>query len=150
MRSTLSLVEKHNTLNIYEHSTWRYVRLNALNVLNVHGPCFNAPKYTPQTLLLKIVCSFLPCFNISCLLRSALGLFFRRWNDVLPIQPMPSAASALAPDRPWRSVTPQTETFDMSSSRFGRLTILEIWSFSQWQLASLASLSNYPPCERSK
>ena len=28
---------------LYESSTCRYVRLNALNVLYVHGPCFNAP-----------------------------------------------------------------------------------------------------------
>ena len=30
---------------IYEHSTCRYVRLNALNVLHVYGSCFNAPKF---------------------------------------------------------------------------------------------------------
>ena len=28
---------------IYKHGTCRYVRLKALNVLNVHGPRFNAP-----------------------------------------------------------------------------------------------------------
>ena len=32
------------SIYLYERSTCRYVRLNALNVLNVHGPCFNAPK----------------------------------------------------------------------------------------------------------
>ena len=31
---------------LYEHSTYRYVRLNALNRLQVHGPSrFNAPFY---------------------------------------------------------------------------------------------------------
>ena len=33
-------------INIYERSMCRYVRLEALNVLNVHGPCFNAPQNT--------------------------------------------------------------------------------------------------------
>ena len=32
---------------LYERSTCRYVRLNALNVL--HGPCFNAPWLFPRT-----------------------------------------------------------------------------------------------------
>ena len=29
---------------LYEHSMCMNVRLNALNVLQVHGPCFNAPN----------------------------------------------------------------------------------------------------------
>ena len=28
---------------LYERSKCRYIRLNALKVLHVHGPCFNAP-----------------------------------------------------------------------------------------------------------
>ena len=41
----LGIDEKYGTLSIhlYECSTCRYVRLNTLNVLHVHGPCFNAP-----------------------------------------------------------------------------------------------------------
>ena len=31
------------SIYLYEGSTCRYVRLNTLNVLHVHGPCFNAP-----------------------------------------------------------------------------------------------------------
>ena len=30
-------------IHLYEHSTCRYVRLNALNVLNINGHCFTAP-----------------------------------------------------------------------------------------------------------
>ena len=30
-------------IDLYERSTCRYVRLNTLSVLQVHGPCFNAP-----------------------------------------------------------------------------------------------------------
>ena len=33
-----------DVIYIYERSTYRYVRLNALNVRHVHGPYFNAPK----------------------------------------------------------------------------------------------------------
>ena len=29
--------------HLYERSTCRYVRINALKVLHVHGPCSNAP-----------------------------------------------------------------------------------------------------------
>ena len=29
---------------LYEHFMCRYIRLNALNVLHVHEPCFNAPE----------------------------------------------------------------------------------------------------------
>ena len=32
------------SIYLYERSTCRYSRLNALNVLHVHGPCFNAPE----------------------------------------------------------------------------------------------------------
>ena len=41
-------------VQLYEHSTCRYVRLNALNVLHVHGPRFNAPS------------QFLPVTTTSC------------------------------------------------------------------------------------
>ena len=42
---------------LYEQSTCRYVRLNALNVLHIHGPCFNAPflLQTKLTIYNKIV-----------------------------------------------------------------------------------------------
>ena len=30
---------------LYERSTCRYVGLNALNLLHIHGPCFNAPYF---------------------------------------------------------------------------------------------------------
>ena len=30
-------------LSLYERSTCRYIRLNALNVLHIHGPNFNTP-----------------------------------------------------------------------------------------------------------
>ena len=33
---------------LYEHSTCRYVRLNTLNVRHVHGPRFNAPKWSNE------------------------------------------------------------------------------------------------------
>ena len=34
------------SIYLYEGSTCRYVRLNTLNVLHVHGPCFNAPSFS--------------------------------------------------------------------------------------------------------
>ena len=41
-------IYKDGTLSIYiyECSTYWYVKLNALNILNVHGPCINAPTKT--------------------------------------------------------------------------------------------------------
>ena len=40
----------HNTgpwvIFFYECSTGRYVRLNALNILHLHGPRFNTPFFT--------------------------------------------------------------------------------------------------------
>ena len=33
--------------SVFERSMCKCVRLNALNALHVHGPCFNAPLYKP-------------------------------------------------------------------------------------------------------
>ena len=40
---------------LYERSTYRYVRLNALNVLHIHGPCFNAPLWRASLILQDLV-----------------------------------------------------------------------------------------------
>ena len=52
-RSVQRYVHVTNTLNsvvIYlsECSTCRYVRLNTLNKMHIHGPCFNAPILNPR------------------------------------------------------------------------------------------------------
>ena len=44
---------KAMVIHLYEGSTCRYVRLNALNVLHAHGPCFNAPFFDPLHFKLK-------------------------------------------------------------------------------------------------
>ena len=43
VRLTLWYVHVHTSVHLC--STCRYVRLNALNVLHIHGPCFHAPLY---------------------------------------------------------------------------------------------------------
>ena len=40
---------------LYERSTYRYVRLNALNVLQVNGPLFNAPDHCVLSMVLDLV-----------------------------------------------------------------------------------------------
>ena len=39
---------------IYERTKWRYVRLNALNVLNVNGLCINAPLNFSSKIRVKL------------------------------------------------------------------------------------------------
>ena len=40
---------------LYKRSMCRYVRLNTLNVLHVHGPCFNAPIIIIVRIILHII-----------------------------------------------------------------------------------------------
>ena len=45
---------RYYSIYLFEHSTCRYIRLNTLNALHVHGPCFNAPYFYTQIYLPRV------------------------------------------------------------------------------------------------
>ena len=57
-----------NWLCIYERSTYRYIRLNALNILHVPRPCFIPTLYCPQLFNIPLFWRYLvvnhPCHRI--------------------------------------------------------------------------------------
>ena len=66
---------KNDLIYLYELSTCRYIRLNALNVLQVHGPRFNAPVF-------QCYPNFTPDINRSSNLpKTFIDLFRRSYID---------------------------------------------------------------------
>ena len=65
-------------LHLEKCSMCRYIRLNALNVLNIHGPCFNAPLLCQLKLNTFLFYKFLGC---------DMGLFFENLMGFAQIVP---------------------------------------------------------------